>query len=668
MVAKTFAGLEGVLAEELKGIGAEDVKILRRAVGFTGDDEILYKANYLCRTALRVLVLIDTFGVKNEEDLYNRIAKTNWSKYMDHDSTFAIDAVVFNSCITHTKYAALKMKDAIVDQFRRKFNTRPDVDTKRPDFRLSIHIENDNCLLYIDSSGSSLNKRGYRVASNEAPMNEVLAAGLIKLSGWDGKSNFVDPMCGSGTILIEAAMLASNIPAGYYRKYFSFISWKSFNADLWKKIVDECDAEVVEAEGEIVGSDISAESIEICKQNIEKAKLHHDITLKQVSIQESVAPEGGGILITNPPYDERLEIEDATLLYQEIGDALKTAYKGYSTWLITSNTEALKFVGLATDKRIPLFNGALECTFAKYEIYEGSKRTPRRDADFKPREAREYKPRRNEEYLADRRSDYSRNRGERNSDRDNKREDRGERGFRRDENRGERRFDGNRGERKFDRGGSRPERGERKFDRDNNRGERKFDRSGDRSERGFKRDDSRGDKPFRRDENRGERGERRFDGNRGERKFDRGGSRPERGERKFDRDNNRGERKFDRSGGRSDRGFRRDENRGERGERRFDGNRGERKFDRSGSRPERGERKFDRDNNRGERKFDRSGGRSDRGFKRDDNRSGGRADRDNNRGERRFDRNRGTKDSSSREGRESRGPRNNDGFKPRGRR
>ena len=617
MVAKTFAGLEGVLAEELKGIGAEDVKILRRAVGFTGDDEILYKANYLCRTALRVLVLIDTFGVKNEEDLYNRIAKTNWSKYMDHDSTFAIDAVVFNSCITHTKYAALKMKDAIVDQFRRKFNTRPDVDTKRPDFRLSIHIESDNCLLYIDSSGSSLNKRGYRVASNEAPMNEVLAAGLIKLSGWDGKSNFVDPMCGSGTILIEAAMLASNIPAGYYRKYFSFISWKSFNADLWKKIVDECDAEVVEAEGEIVGSDISAESIEICKQNIEKAKLHHDITLKQVSIQESVAPEGGGILITNPPYDERLEIEDATVLYQEIGDALKTAYKGYSTWLITSNTEALKFVGLATDKRIPLFNGALECTFAKYEIYEGSKRTPRRDADFKPREAREYKPRRNEEYLADRRSDYSRNRGERNSDRDNKREDRGERGFRRDENRGERRFDGNRGERKFDRGGSRPERGERKFDRDNNRGERKFDRSGDRSERGFKRDDSRGDKPFRRDDNRGERSERRFDGNRGERKFDHGGSRPDRG---FKRDDNR-------SGGRAD-----------------------------------------RDNNRGERKFDRSGSRPDRGFKRDDNRSGGRADRDNSRGEKRFDRNRGTKDSSSREGRESRGPRNNDGFKPRGRR
>ena len=523
MVAKTFAGLEGVLADELRSIGAENIEILRRAVSFTGDDEILYKANYLCRTALRILTLIDTFKIKNEEDLYNRIAKTNWSKYMDRDNTFAIDAVVFNSCITHTKYAALKMKDAIVDQFRRKYNSRPDVDTKRPDFRLSIHIENDNCLLYVDSSGSSLNKRGYRVASTEAPINEVLAAGLIQLSGWDGKTNFVDPMCGSGTILIEAAMVASNIPAGYYRKYFSFISWKNFNAEVWKKVVSESEGEIIEPEGDIIGSDVSMQSIEVAKQNVKNAKLHHDIILKQVSIQDSSAPEGGGILITNPPYDERLELKDATKLYQEIGDALKTSYKGFNTWLITSNSEALKFVGLATDKRIPLFNGALECTFAKYDIYEGTKRTPRRDADFKPREPRESQeaneqkprrddktPRRDDQKMELRKIEYKNKREEKSFNPKDRRESRP---FKKDFKKPEeaRRDDGGRfkpfkrGERQrreeFRSGSNREDRrddkpfnrrgegrNERRPDRDSNSGEKRFDRNRS-SKDSYKRED-----------------------------------------------------------------------------------------------------------------------------------------------------------------------------------
>jgi putative N6-adenine-specific DNA methylase len=438
IVVKTFAGLEQVLSNELKAIGAEEIKVLNRAVSIKGDDEVLYKANYLCRTALRVLVLIDTFKISNEEDLYNRIAKTNWSKYMDVDHTFAIDANVYNSVLTHTKYAALKMKDAIVDQFRRKFNTRPDVETKHPDFRLSIHIESNNCSLYIDSSGNSLSRRGYRVAANEAPMNEVLASGLIKLAKWDCKSNFIDPMCGSGTILIEAAMMACNIPAGYYRRYFSFINWKNFNADIWKKIISESEANIIEPDCRIIGSDISNKSIEIAKQNIKRARLHYDIELKQVSIQDSEAPEDKGFVLTNPPYDERLEIEDATVLYEEIGDTLKNKYQGCTAWMITSNRDALRFVGLATSKRISVFNGALECDFVKYDLYEGTKKISRRDIDFKPFDSRRNNHDYDSENMTRRREEYRMKHNKENSEEggDFRRGDRKPRGdFRRDDRR-----------------------------------------------------------------------------------------------------------------------------------------------------------------------------------------------------------------------------------------
>ncbi len=374
MVAKTFAGLEDVLAEEIKSIKADNIKVLRRAVCFTGNKEVLYKANYLCRTAIRVLVLIDEFKIRNEEDLYNRIAKINWDEYMSFKKTFAIDANVFSSCITHTKYAALKVKDAIVDQYNRKYSLRPSVEAKRPDIRLSLHIENNNCLLYLDSSGSSLHKRGYRIATNKAPINEILAAGLIYLSGWDGSKDFIDPMCGSGTILIEAAMKACNIPSGYYRKYYCFKKWRDFDEDLWNKVIEDASKEIIESEGRIIGSDISEESIDIAKKNIKNAKLHYDIELKHSSIQDYVPPTDGGVVITNPPYDERIKIDDAKKLYQDIGDSFKNRFNNYKAWLITSNIDSLKFIGLRPSQKIKLYNGPLECCFVQYDVYDGSRK------------------------------------------------------------------------------------------------------------------------------------------------------------------------------------------------------------------------------------------------------------------------------------------------------
>lgn len=374
MVAKTFSGLEDVLAEELKSIKAQDIKVLRRAVSFTGGKEVLYKANYSCRTALRILVLIDEFKIRNEEDLYNRIAKMDWDNYMSYKKTFAVDANVFESCITHTKYAALKVKDAIVDQYRRKYSIRPSVESKRPDIRLNIHIERNNCLLYLDASGTSLHKRGYRIATNEAPINEVLAAGLVLISGWDGKNNFIDPMCGSGTIVIEAAMKACNIPSGYYRKYYSVKNWRDFDAEIWDKMIEDASGEIIEPEGRIIGSDISEECIEISKKNIRNAKLHYDIELEHSSIQDYIPPKEGGVVVTNPPYDERIKVEDADNLYMEIGDSFKQHFQDYKAWVITSNIDSLKFVGLKTSKKVKLYNGPLECCFARFDVYAGSKK------------------------------------------------------------------------------------------------------------------------------------------------------------------------------------------------------------------------------------------------------------------------------------------------------
>ena len=281
MVAKTMAGLEEVLAGELTAIGAQNVETLYRAVGFEGDKEIMYKANYCCRTALRVLKPITSFVARNELALYNNIFKIKWHEIFNINETFAIDAVTSGNYFTHSQYAALKVKDAIADEFREHFGARPSVDVDNPDLRINVHIENEKVTVSFDSSGESLHKRGYRKVVDKAPMNEVLAAGLIKLSGWKCDCNFVDCMCGSGTLPIEAAMLAMGLPAGFFRKRWGFMTWHDFDEKLWLKVVQDADAEMEEFDYEILASDHSTKAVEIARVNIENAHLHHDIKLSR---------------------------------------------------------------------------------------------------------------------------------------------------------------------------------------------------------------------------------------------------------------------------------------------------------------------------------------------------------------------------------------------------
>ncbi len=375
MIAKTFSGLEEVLAIELKELGAGDVEIIKRGVAFVGDTYLLYKANYWCRTALRILKPIATFEARNEDDLYRQVGKIRWWELMNVNDTLAVDSVVGNSSFRHSKYVALKTKDAIVDQFRRKYNERPSIDTKNPVLRINVHIYKQNCTISLDSSGSSLHLRGYRTQIGQAPINEVLAAGLILLSGWDKESTFIDPMCGSGTFLIEAVMIAKNIPASYYRKDFGFRKWKDFDKACWETILGETFKMKKNLSSNIMGSDISKESITTARTNVSNTNFKKEINLLVSPITKFKPPAGGGIVITNPPYGERMNQDDIKELYKHIGDTLKQKYDGYNVWIISSDFQALKLVGLRPSKKIPVFNGPLECKFAKFEIYEGSRKT-----------------------------------------------------------------------------------------------------------------------------------------------------------------------------------------------------------------------------------------------------------------------------------------------------
>ena len=372
MVAKTMAGLEGVLAEELTAMGAQNVEPLYRAVSFEGDKQLMYKANYCCRTALRILKPITSFVARNELALYNNIFKIQWHEIFNINETFAIDAVTSGNYFTHSQYAALKVKDAIADEFREHFGARPSVDVDNPDLRINVHIENEKVTVSFDSSGESLHKRGYRKNVDKAPMNEVLAAGLIKLTGWQCDSNFVDCMCGSGTLPIEAAMLAMGLPAGFFRKKWGFMTWHDFDKELWQNVMLDAGAEMEEFNYEILASDRSAKAVEIARANIENAHMHYDIKLSKQDMFEMVPPEGGGIMIINPPYGERLEEKDIVTLYKGIGDALKKNFKGFEAWIISSNKDALKLIGLKPSKKIDVYNGPLECKFERFEVFEGS--------------------------------------------------------------------------------------------------------------------------------------------------------------------------------------------------------------------------------------------------------------------------------------------------------
>ncbi|MBR3828072.1 MAG: RNA methyltransferase [Bacteroidales bacterium] len=383
MIAKTMFGLEEILAEELRQCGAKDVEPITRAVAFTGDMRVLYRANYTCRTALAILKPFAEFEANDEQELYDNVAKIKWEKIIDVDGTFMIDSTTSGDIFTHSYYAALKTKDAIVDRLRRLFNHRPNIDTENADFKINLHIADNKVTLLLNSSGESLHKRGYRQGVGMAPINEVLAAGMIKLAGWKCDCNFYDPMCGSGTLLIEAAMLANNIPAQYYRREnFAFKRWRDFNIGEWKSVKEQEDRKIGagDFECEIWGNDIDLDVLQQAEQNLQYAKLHKDVMLYHGSFENQEPPEGKTLIVTNPPYGERIKVEDLNALYTKLGDTFKNLYgERCEVWLITSYFEAMKHIGLHPSKKIQLFNGALDCRLLKFELYSGSKKTKTED-------------------------------------------------------------------------------------------------------------------------------------------------------------------------------------------------------------------------------------------------------------------------------------------------
>ena len=377
MLAKTFKGLEEVLAQELIELGANDVQLERRAVSFRGDKALLYRANFCLRTAIRILVPIKADklkakGSKPEDQVYEIAKSIDWSRFMTVDNTFVIDATVYSEFFHNSLFVTYRVKDAIVDYWSEKTGKRPNVNAQNPDIRINLHIGNDLLTLSLDSSGESLHKRGYRVATTEAPINEVLAAGMLRMAGWQGQSDFYDPMCGSGTLLIEAALMARNIAPGVFRQSYAFEKWPDFDADLWNDIYND-DSQEREFTHRIYGSDASFYAIRQATKNVKSAGVQHDIELKQIRLEELQG--GQGLIMMNPPYGERLksnkEMED---LYSAIGTALKHQFTGATAWIISSNAAAMKCIGLKPSKKYHLLNGELDCQFNKYELFQGKRK------------------------------------------------------------------------------------------------------------------------------------------------------------------------------------------------------------------------------------------------------------------------------------------------------
>lgn len=383
MLAKTFKGLEQVLAQELIELGANDVLIERRAVSFKGDKALLYRANLCLRTAIRVLVPIKEErlkpqkGVKPEDQVYEIAKAIDWSRFMTADTSFAIDATVYSELFRNSLFVTYRVKDAIVDYWKGITGKRPNVNTENPDLRVNLHVGNDHVTISLDSSGESLHKRGYRVANTEAPINEALAAGMLLLAGWKGQSDFYDPMCGSGTLPIEAALIARNIAPGVFRKSFAFEKWPDFDADLWSDIYND-DSQEREFTHKIYGSDASFFAIQQATKNVKAAGVGRDIELKQVRMEElrgeSQESKANALVMINPPYGERLASnKDMEDLYGKIGSALKHHFTGATAWIISSNEAAMKCIGLKPSKKMRLLNGELDCQFNCYELFQGKR-------------------------------------------------------------------------------------------------------------------------------------------------------------------------------------------------------------------------------------------------------------------------------------------------------
>ena len=378
MLAKTFRGLEQVLASELIELGANNIQIQRRAVSFTGDKRMLYAANFCLRTASRILVPIATFKAKTADDIYDHVKQVDWAQYMTAKTTFLIDATVYSDLFRHSQFITYRVKDAVVDWWMEHSGVRPSVQLTNPDLYLNVHIAGDIVTLSLDSSGESLHKRGYRVANTQAPINEALAAGMLLLAGWHGQSDFYDPMCGSGTLLIEAALIARNIAPGIYRKGFAFEKWASFDADLFEDVYND-DSRERDFHHKIYGSDAGFYAVQTAQKNIQSANLQRDIEVKQIRIEELRLVDkntDGALVMMNPPYGERLSQDKNVLrLYQDMGTALKHQFNGATAWIISSNEDALKSVGLRPAKRVRLVNGELECLFNQYVLFSGDRKT-----------------------------------------------------------------------------------------------------------------------------------------------------------------------------------------------------------------------------------------------------------------------------------------------------
>lgn len=372
MVAKTFQGLEDVLAEELRNLGAYNVEPGRRMVAFEGDLAMLYKANLCCRTALRILKPIYKFTATDTDTLYDAVKEFDWSSVLSIDKTFSIDTVAYSDEFTHSQFVTYRVKDAIVDWFRDRYGSdkRPGVRLQDADVMINVHIAGDRVTLSLDSSGESLHKRGYRVAQTEAPINEVLAAGIILRSGWRGDCPLVDPMCGSGTFLVEAALIAANINPGIYRKSFAFENWKNFDAELFDSLYND-DSGEREFNYKIYGADISPKAVDIASRNIKSAGVARYIDLQVKPLSQWISAPADGVLITNPPYGERISADDMEGLYEMLGNKLKNVFKGYHAWIIGYRKEYFDMIHLSPSVKIPILNGALECELREYEIFDG---------------------------------------------------------------------------------------------------------------------------------------------------------------------------------------------------------------------------------------------------------------------------------------------------------
>jgi putative N6-adenine-specific DNA methylase len=374
MKVTTFFGLEEILARELMQLGGKNVQPFKRGVSVVGDLGFLYKANLCLHTALKVIVPIYRFSAANEHELYERIKEIGWEDFLSNTDSLMVESVLNSETFTHSQFVSQKIKDGIVDRFREKTGKRPDVDLLRPIFKLYVHVFRNEVSLNIDSSGDPLYKRGYRADINEAPMKEVLAAGLVKLSGWEKHLLLIDGMCGAGTIGIEAALWANNIPPGYYRNNFAFMLWRNFDEKMYDTIFESSVGKIKEDKVEIICNELDQFTFRKAKSNTVNAKVDDVVTCLNQDFFDLVPSRQAGVVILNPPYGERIPVEEIEKLYKEIGNKLKKDFQNFSAWIITSSPEAIKSIGLRPSRRIQVYNGSLECRYLKFELYGGSKK------------------------------------------------------------------------------------------------------------------------------------------------------------------------------------------------------------------------------------------------------------------------------------------------------